>query len=1092
MFFLKKIIYITIFLAGILTNNLQAQFYNGHQLRFGKNRVQYNYLYWEYYRFEKYDTYFYLDGKELAKYASKIIDDEIKNAENYFKTNLKKRIIFLIFNKQSEFKQSNIGLVSGNDLTNLGGSKRIIKNKIFVYYTGCHKNFVKQIRSAIIELLLNELIYGGSFIQQLGSSTLLNIPDWYFEGLKSYLTESWNFELDNKTKDALEKKKFKKINHLTGDEAKYAGHAIWYFIAKNYGDAVIPNILYLTKINKSIDAGFLYVLGVKIKNLSPIWLDFFKTKYENDAINKNLPLEDSIPIKARKNRVYQQIKLSPNNKYMAYTTNYFGKHKVWLYNTETEKKERVMRLEHRLEQITDYSYPALAWHPTGKILSIIAEVKGELILYFYMLETGKIVERYLPYFDKILDFSYSDNGKNMVFAATLKGKTDIFVYNLASSASTQITNDAIDEKNPRFIDKSKKIIFSSNRINDTLKIDKTVKPNVSETYDLFIYDFKNKSKILKRVTNTPYANEFSPEAIKANSFTYLSDENGIHNRILASYDSTISHIDTATHYRYYTTKNPITNYKRNINYYSLNPVDNSIAEILYNKKRDRIYVSKNNKFENLSKNFQNTIYRKEKTKELKRKEKLIEEQLIEEQRKIELKDSLEKYKLIPHPDTMFVDINYYIFETEKENPYHIIYHTDSVDIKALENLPKWPENKIYQTSYYTNEMVTQIDFGFLNDSYQFYSPGAYYFNPGMNILTMIGINDMFEDYKITGGFRFSGNFDSFEYLLSLEDLKYRLDKQYIYHRLSVINYYYNFEATKLITNEAKYKLSYPFNQVSAVKSTFSLRSDRKIYLSTGQPTLISEDSYYFNGGMKLEYIFDNTIDMGINLYNGIKFKAFGEYYQEIEKKGYNTYVLGADFRYYQPIHRSLIFAGRIAGSASYGSGKLIYYLGAVDNWMNFSSTLPTFDQSVRIDDKETYIFQAVATDMRGFVQNARNGNKFFIMNAEIRWPIIKYLANRPLNSTFFNNLQLVGFSDLGSAWSGKSPWEKDNAYDTEIVDGNPVRVIIDKQRSPFVVGYGFGVRSKLLGYFVRLDWAWGIDNNVILPRVFYFSLSLDF
>jgi hypothetical protein len=31
-----------------------------------------------------------------------------------------------------------------------------------------------------------------------------------------------------------------------------------------------------------------------------------------------------------------------------------------------------------------------------------------------------------------------------------------------------------------------------------------------------------------------------------------------------------------------------------------------------------------------------------------------------------------------------------------------------------------------------------------------------------------------------------------------------------------------------------------------------------------------------------------------------------------------------------------------------------------------------------------------------------------------------------------------------------------------------------------------------LGYFVRLDWAWGIEDNKILDRIFYFSLSLDF
>jgi hypothetical protein len=36
------------------------------------------------------------------------------------------------------------------------------------------------------------------------------------------------------------------------------------------------------------------------------------------------------------------------------------------------------------------------------------------------------------------------------------------------------------------------------------------------------------------------------------------------------------------------------------------------------------------------------------------------------------------------------------------------------------------------------------------------------------------------------------------------------------------------------------------------------------------------------------------------------------------------------------------------------------------------------------------------------------------------------------------------------------------------------------------------LRSKVLGYFMRADWAWGIDDNQVLPRVFYLSLNMDF
>jgi hypothetical protein len=59
------------------------------------------------------------------------------------------------------------------------------------------------------------------------------------------------------------------------------------------------------------------------------------------------------------------------------------------------------------------------------------------------------------------------------------------------------------------------------------------------------------------------------------------------------------------------------------------------------------------------------------------------------------------------------------------------------------------------------------------------------------------------------------------------------------------------------------------------------------------------------------------------------------------------------------------------------------------------------------------------------------------------------------------------------------------------VEQNPLTITIKNQREPVLAGYGFGLRSRLLGYFMRADWAWGIDDGIVLPAVFYFSLSLD-
>ena len=205
-------------------------------------------------------------------------------------------------------------------------------------------------------------------------------------------------------------------------------------------------------------------------------------------------------------------------------------------------------------------------------------------------------------------------------------------------------------------------------------------------------------------------------------------------------------------------------------------------------------------------------------------------------------------------------------------------------------------------------------------------------------------------------------------------------------------------------------------------------------------------------------------------------------------------VVGADFRNYIKIHRELIWANRFAASTSFGPTRLLYYLGGVDNWMGylFNRSAPMYDTSIPVNTDINYGFQALATNMRGFSQNARNGTNFAVLNSEIRWPLIRYFAGHPLKSNFLNSLQVVGFGDLGSAWVGPTPWSGKNAYDTKTYENGPIKVIVDSNHSPIICGFGFGARAQIAGYFVRADWSWGIDNYYILPRMFYLSFSRDF
>jgi outer membrane translocation and assembly module TamA len=106
--------------------------------------------------------------------------------------------------------------------------------------------------------------------------------------------------------------------------------------------------------------------------------------------------------------------------------------------------------------------------------------------------------------------------------------------------------------------------------------------------------------------------------------------------------------------------------------------------------------------------------------------------------------------------------------------------------------------------------------------------------------------------------------------------------------------------------------------------------------------------------------------------------------------------------------------------------------------------------------------------------------------------LFQYLLNRPLRSDFIRNFQVVGFFDAGTAWAGSSPYKKDNSLNIQTVTQGPVTITVVQQIQPVVAGYGFGLRSRLVGYFVRADWAWGVDDKQTQPGIFYLALGLDF
>lgn len=1060
-----------------------AQFYSGSQQEYGKNRVQYQEFLWQSYRFDEMEVYFYKEGRDLARYTAQAATKHLKELERDFDFAVDERLQFIVYNSLTDFRQSNIGLVSVDGQQNIGGATRIVGTKIFVYFEGDHVLLDRQIRSGIAHVIIDQMMFGGNWRDMLRSSTFMSLPNWYTDGIIAYRSQPWDATVNNRVRDGALSGRFDKFNRLEGQDAKHAGMAIWKYVADVYGEGVIPNILYMTRVSRNAESGFLFVLGVSLKTLTQECLAYYKNKFaEEDRYRQDIPLEE-LAIRTRKQRTYGQFKLSPDGRRLAWVSNEMGQYKVWVQEIATGKVRRIVKGEKKLDRIVDLSYPVLAWHPTGQALSYAIERKGELFLRTYTLEDRKTVEKPVYMLDKILSMAYSDDGRNMVFSAVMEGRTDLYLYHVIGNRQEALTNDQFDDLDPRFVDDGRRIIFSSDRTDDTLRTT-TGTALINGAKDIFLYDLATRSPLLTRLTDTPGVNEVQPAQFDSTSYVFLGEADGIRNRYRVRYDSTVSHIDTTVHYKYFTVEERLTDLKRSILEQDVNAARGRYAQLQYRDGGYHFYTGRTHDGRTA----------------LATGGELPGPGAAEPANGSTVtNDMTPVVKVDPQVPRArgegAVDVQNYVFLDDGKAPAPASGQRAAdplppaiADTAATDTLaPKpftFPEQRNYNLNFTVDQVVTQVDNSYSN---QFYQPftGAGALNPGLSGLTRMGISDLFEDHRIIGGFRLALDLNNNDYLLTYENLKRRMDKRITFQR-QAFQELIEFGVIKVHTHNLRYQLSWPFNELASVRGSVMYRNDRYVLQSIDQVSLRSSNFNDHMVGAKLEYVYDSSIPRGLNLWTGWKLKVFAEHYRQPDEQATDMNVVGLDLRHSLKVHRDLIWVTRLAGSGSFGNRKLMHFLGGVDNWL-----FARVDNSIPIDLSQNYFYQTMGVPMRGFYYNARNGSSFGVFNTELRVPIVRYLMNKPIRSDFFNHFQIAAFGDIGAAWTGTDPYSQDNTFNQLRIFRNPLTITLNNLREPILAGYGFGLRTRLLGYFVRADWAWGIDDGVVLPRVFHFSLSLD-
>ena len=1045
-------------LTFLCANDSYGQFHDGLLVEYGKNRVQYRDFEWQYHVQGDFEIYYYQGGKALAGDIAGIVKSASKKLEPYFGSNLEGPIQIIAFNNQTEFKQSNIGLFNSQDESNnIGGNAKLVGSKLFIYGTGDRRELERDLVEGLTRIALHQSLFLGTWQDALRNSSILQIPDWFEEGLVKYVSDPGSAEAMAYIFDAGVAGDLSWIDRESGDMAGRLGRAVWAYISDVYGKQAISNVLYMVRISSSVEGGFRYATGLELEELISEVLAY------SNRLSSSKYRDEVNAIERGEKFNYECYARSPDGKLTAFISNELGQLVVRVRDEETGKVYTRAKHGKKLAQIGEGENLDIAWHPKSHQFSYVVYEMGQPQLVTIRIDEKKPIVKTLYRIDGVLSLDYSPNGNNIVFSGLREGRSDLYLYRVVGNIQEPLWVDRFDDLNPKFTADGNSIIFSSNRPDDTLSGDVSYAA-FERNLDIFLAHIDKDEVEIERLIETPHVDERNTVPLSENDFLYVAEkENGEQDIMWAWKDSTILSIDTIVRYRYYTDSRILGESHVPVLGLECDTVNGRVHSPIIINSQVHIY------------DFADMPLAASR---------LTANSVDHSNIKVGGEEFIPPNWSVPLDDTQ-VDIRNYVFESEKIEEVAVVNEVIESTKRVQKTAPVQLRPLNYRLNYTLEKMQTQVSNAFGS---QFYTPydGNINVIPGLGNATEIRLSDLFEDKHIIAGFNIPANLRNSLFSLAFYNLEGRTDKMWSIQRQGTISYdtdiYALIETTSYF---AKYRHTFPFDAVKSIRASVGMRLDRHVPQGTEMFSLSAPIEWSEQAGLEIAYVYDDTRNISLNLREGTRAKVWSEYYVDRDGTSFGTF--GFDARKYMRVYSNAIFAVRVAGNSSIGKDKLLHLLGGTDNvLLNFGSN------NLNIDPDVSYAYQARITPLRGFANNSRNGSNAFVANAEMRVPVWSTIFKLPANSDFLRHLQIVGFADVGSAWTGLHPYSEDNSFNTTVVEQNPITITVDNNHEPILYDWGFGVRSRLLGYWVCADIAWGVDNKIVQPRRFSLSLNFDF
>ena len=999
----------------------------------GKNRVQYKSFKWKVIYSNNFELYFNEGSENIAEEALRFIEKKFPIHTSEIGHRPFKKTKIFIYNSIIDMEQSNIG-INGNDEFLNTNSNYNNKIQFKVAFQNNISQFKKDLSMGICKILIEDLMKGNmTFTKRFGRASFTTIPRWFSEGAARYLAYGWDNKMDNRLRDYFrlsDKKTIKKINN---NKSEFIGQSIWNFIAIKYGKSNISNILNLTKIIRNPEKSMSSALGVSFEELIISWSEFYKN-------SENFEDVESFPYFKTKRQYNDIISVKSNNdnSNLALVVRKNRTTKIILYASKSGKYKVLETLKNKKN-----FYKDVEWIDNITI-SYLKEQSGKINIVNYNTFSKRKSFKDLSKFQNISGYSYNSNKSLIALSGSIDNQKDIYLLSATSNNLAKITDDKYDNIYPKFFPNSTSIIFSSNRKGDD---ENNTNYLIDDSYNLYIHNLDTTKGAPIKVTNSVQKN-IRAYPISGNQIIYSSDINGIVN--LYNYKIGEPH-------------KQITNMNSSIHSFDYNiSSKNLIFSSLSNDKIKAFIIKKFDinevKFGSLTNRIVHLQSQQEKKSETEFKIKQEEKNGID-----------------------FSDTDDFSFEGEINKSTSIKNNLDQSK-RGLNSFPYDYKYSFLKNNFNSFVLVdplegfgTQIETDFI-ELFENQNLYAKAFLP----LSRLKSSDIFVEYSYLK--------KRIDFILSFgRNIIFPEDNEnYIYHKYS--------------KNELRFNISYPISNYLRIEASPFLSFnkfydlDYRVLNSSPPPFNFYEKTNY--RGYFINVLMDNTNKLGMNLEIGTKMKlVFGNYLssKNRDKDFKNFYV---DIIHHQKLFSNIIFSSKIFYGNSFGNNPFKYLVGGIKNSLINTKEDKGINDPLLIQNggNNSNFLYSKFLNLRGYNFKKFDGYKALVFNTEIKIPLIKTMIGNSITSNFLNNLQLIGFFDMGSSWNVNSPFSSKSDVNTWLIQdpGSVFQAEIENSKNPWLASYGFGIRSFFMEYFIKLDIAKPIEDYRIGQTKFHISLGYSF